>query len=155
MPATTNSKYKDLYQENQTYKDENIIYNYKKSNIETYNDREVFLIQRLSTVAVTTLPTKKALQKRNQYDRKFSQSIDDYAMNKNQIISKKNKNSYNEVLNSNKTISIQVSQGIQNPSHIIEKEKPFKCCYISSIEKKQNQEGTSFRDFYRCCQCEK
>ncbi|CAG8830682.1 17795_t:CDS:2, partial [Gigaspora margarita] len=60
--------YKDSYQENQLYKDEAIIFNYKKGIVDKEYYRVIGSIQRQSTVP-RILTTKKILQKRTHYSK--------------------------------------------------------------------------------------
>ncbi|CAG8568596.1 13316_t:CDS:2 [Racocetra fulgida] len=69
---------------------------------------------------------------------KSSESAADSAVDENQILLKEdNEDNDCEVLD-DETISIQAPQGVQNSLRIIRRERPFKCCFISSIEKEQN-----------------
>ncbi|RIB18275.1 hypothetical protein C2G38_2037038 [Gigaspora rosea] len=76
-----------------------------------------------------------------------SESAGDSAIDENQVLLEEdNEDNDSEVLD-NETISIQAPQGVQNPPRIIGRGRPSKRRFMSSIEKEQNQRGTSSKNW--------
>ncbi|RIB03021.1 hypothetical protein C2G38_2049612 [Gigaspora rosea] len=85
------------YQENQMYKDENIIFNHKTGNIGISQDKEILPIQRPSTVSVIAPTTRKALHKRNHYGKIWG-----LAREATLLVKKNERDEYNDETQSNK-----------------------------------------------------